>query len=434
MCASDIHGRLEAAKALVSSVDQNVVKSVDAVVVAGDIGNPQKEDAFYLVIRELEKLGKPVLYVRGNWDVNAPSGIVNEDPLVAELESLGPLELKWVTVVGHGSSLRPYKGALKRPVVLVTHYPPFSILDRGKKAEAVHHSPHTGLPEVNYLVAYYKPVVHVFGHCHALGGVDVRHGGVVYVNVARLDRLGRKGEIVGNYALVTIDRNGGVEVKWRFVNGEWKKCSRCGRKVHLPSEWTMCRRCASRFELGFRKLDKNLERVLVTVRSADGEQLVNDNFYVPVHTLRDEDSYNDFVDYLIIKKLKEVVAKGGGKLLPLTKEEVAELYSEGYEGRLPFSEYLFSCKEEVVGEKVCLLMKLYALDKRVKVLWRVKHGERALVEAEYVLVKEGLVDGEFLEELREHGFTPLISSVRNAQEVSSSSDSRKVDGARGLHV
>jgi len=434
LCASDIHGRPEAARALVSSVDQGIAKSVDAVVVAGDIGSPQNEDAFYLVIRELEKLGKPVLYVRGNWDVNAPSGVVSEDPLVADLESLGPLELKLVTVVGHSSSLKPYKGILKRPVVLITHYPPFSILDRGRKAEAVQQSPHTGLPEVNYLVAYYKPAVHVFGHCHALGGVDVKHSGVIYVNVSRLDRLGRNGEIIGNYALVSIDRNSGVEVRWRFVNGEWKKCSRCGRKVHLPSEWTMCRKCASRFELGFKKLDKSLERVLVTVKGAGGEQLVSDDFYIPVHTLRDEDSYNDFVDYLIIKKLKEVAARDGGKLLPLTKDEVVEFYSEGSEGHLSFSEYLFSCKEEVVGKRVCLLMRLYALDKRVKVLWKVKRGEHALVEAEYVLVREGLLNGKLLEELLSSGFAPLISSVKSVQGALSPGNLRETDDARGLHA
>jgi Icc-related predicted phosphoesterase/DNA-directed RNA polymerase subunit RPC12/RpoP len=438
LCVSDIHGRLEAARALVSSVDQSFAKSLDAVVVAGDIGNPQKGDTFYLVVKELEKLGKPVLYVRGNWDVNAPSGVVNEAPLVADLESLGPLELKWVTIVGHSSSLKPYKGPLKRPIVLVTHYPPFSILDRGRKAEAVQQSPHTGLPEVNYLVAYYKPAVHVFGHCHALGGVDVRHSGVVYVNVSRLDRLGRNGEVIGNYALVSIDRNGGVEVKWRFVNGEWKRCARCGRKVHLPSDWTMCRRCASRFELGFKKLDKSLERVLVTVKGSDGEQLVNDHFYIPVHTLRDEDSYNDFIDYLIVKRLKEIAAKDGGKLLPLTKDKVVEFYSEDSEAYLSFSEYLFSCREEVAGKKLCLLMRLYALDKRVKVLWKVKRGERALVEAEYVLVKEELLNGKLLEELRGSGFTPLLSSVKRVQEPSASpsnsSGFSEADGAQRLHV
>jgi Icc-related predicted phosphoesterase len=417
LCVSDIHGRPEAARALTSSVESGLLKEVDAVVVAGDVGSPQREDAFYLVVRELEKLGKPVLYVRGNWDVNVPSGVVNETPLVADLESLGPLELKGVTIVGHGSSLKPHKGALKRPIVLVTHYPPFSILDRGRKVEAAQQSPHTGLPEVNYLVSYYKPAVHVFGHCHALGGVDVKHGGVVYVNVSRLDRLGRGGEVIGNYALVTVDKNGNVAVKWRFINGVWKRCSRCGRKVHLPPDWSMCRKCASRFELGFQRLDKNLERVSITVKGADGERFFRDNFYIPVHTLRDEDSYNDFVDYLIVKKLKELMAKEGSKLLQLSKDKVIEFYSENFDDILSFSEYLFSCNEEKMGKKICLLMKLYVLDKRVKVLWKIKQLERMLVEAEYVLMREALLNGRLLNELRSHGFQPLVFTVEKAQEA-----------------
>lgn len=423
LCISDVHGRPEAARALTASVEPNLLKEVDAIVVAGDIGSPQREDAFYLVVRELEKLGKPILYVRGNWDVNVPAGVVNESPLVADLESLGPLELKGITIVGHGTSLKPRKGVLKRPVVLVTHYPPFSILDRGRKAEAVQQSPHTGLPEVNYLVSYYKPAVHVFGHCHALGGVDVRHGGVVYLNVSRLDRLGRNGEVIGNYALVAIDKNGGVAVKWRFVNGVWKKCSRCGRKVHLPPDWSMCRKCASRFELGFQKLDKNLERISITVKEAEGKWFFRDNFYIPVHTLRDEDSYNDFIDYLIIKRLKEVMAKDGSKLLLLTKDKVIEFYSENFGNAFSFSEYLFSCNEEKMGKKICLLMKLYVLDKRVKVLWRIKPVERMLVEAEYVLAREALMNGELLSELHNHGFQPLLFTVEKAREASTDSGS-----------
>jgi hypothetical protein len=349
--------------------------------------------------------------------VNVPSGVVNETPLVADLESLGPLELKGVTIVGHGSSLKPHKGVSKRPVVLVTHYPPFSILDRGRKVEAAQQSPHTGLPEVNYLVSYYKPAVHVFGHCHALGGVDVKHGGVVYVNVSRLDRLGRGGEVIGNYALVTVDKNGGVAVKWRFINGVWKRCSRCGRKVHLPPDWSMCRKCASRFELGFQRLDKNLERVSITVKGMDGERVFRDNFYIPVHTLRDEDSYNDFVDYLIVKKLKELMAKEGSKLLQLSKDKVIEFYSENFGDILSFSEYLFSCNEEKMGKKICLLMKLYVLDKRVKVLWKIKQLERMLVEAEYVLMREALLNGKLLNELRSHGFQPLVFTVEKAHET-----------------
>ncbi|MEM2185912.1 MAG: metallophosphoesterase family protein, partial [Thermofilaceae archaeon] len=159
LCLSDLHGKLNAVREFIASIDTVELQAVDAVVIAGDIGDPQDAKTFHHVMAEISKLGKPVFYVKGNWDVNAPTGMLREDPLVADLESIGPVELNGVTLVGHASSLEPIRRSMKRPVVLVTHYPPFSILDRGRKLEAVAaHGSYTGLPEVNYLISYYKPV------------------------------------------------------------------------------------------------------------------------------------------------------------------------------------------------------------------------------------------------------------------------------------
>ncbi|MCS7104693.1 MAG: metallophosphoesterase [Thermofilaceae archaeon] len=418
LCISDVHGRQEAARELVSSIEQSTLKGIDAIVIAGDVGSPQREDAFYSVIKELMKFDKPVLYIRGNWDVNLPTGILNEEPLVADLEFLSPLELKGMTIVGHATSLKPSKEFTKRPLTLVTHYPPFSVLDKGKKAEVAHYSPHTGLPEINYLVAHYKPVVHVFGHCHALGGVEVKHGGVTFVNVSRLDRVDKNGEIIGNYALIFIGKNGNVDVKWRFINGVWKQCSRCGKRVNLPSEWSLCRKCASRFELNFKKLDKSLERIIISVREINKNEFVfRDNFYIPVTTLKDEEAYEDFIEYLIFQKLKEIALKDNYKILSLTKDKVIEYYTENPNSGISFSEYLFSCNEEKMGKKVCILMKLYILDKKAQVLWKIKHKEKVL-ESEYVLAKEEIFKNNNLaNDLENHGFIPLSYSVEKAENM-----------------
>jgi len=51
------------------------------------------------------------------------------------------------------------------------------------------------------------------------------------------------------------------------------------------------------------------------------------------------------------------------------------------------------------------------------VLWKIKQLERMLVEAEYVLMREALLNGRLLNELRSHGFQPLVFTVEKAQEA-----------------
>lgn len=410
LAISDIHGKVGAVKEFVTSIDVSDVRAVDAVVIAGDVADPQNPGTFHRVVAEIAKIGKPVFYVRGNWDVNAPAGVVNEDPLVADLEGLGPVELNGATLVGHAASLEPVRRSLKKPVVLVTHYPPFSILDRGRRLEAAQQGSHTGLPEVNYLVSHYKPVAHVFGHCHALGGLDVKRGGTVFVNVARLDRVSRDGRVTGNYAFISIDRSGSVNVRWRFVNGYFKKCSKCGKSVHLPFDWTLCRKCASRHELSFRRLDRSLERVMVSIIELPSNiNVLKEEFFIPISTLKDEEAFEDLIEYLIFNKLKDMLLKDGSKVLALSKDKVIEYYSEVHGSPRAFSEYLFACKEEQVGKRICALMKLFHADKRTRVLWKIRSIGQTIVEREIVLAREDTIrSSNLLEELRGNGFDVLI--------------------------
>ena len=416
LCLSDVHGNLEAAQSFVSTVrESEELREVDAVVVAGDIGDPRSSGSFERVVSELSKLEKPILYVRGNWDVEAPKGVVRDDPLVADLESLGPLDLKGVLLVGHASTFEARGGKSRKPLVLVTHYPPFSVLDKGRKADALQYGPHAGLPEINYLVAHYKPLVHIFGHCHALGGLEVRRGGTLFVNVARLDRVSADGRVMGNYAYVDIDvENRTVSVKWRFIGGTWKRCTKCKRTVHLPPEWSLCRGCSNPHELRFERLDRRLERVTVRVtEAARGTEVMRESVYIPLYTLKDGEAYEDFVSYILTQKLKKALAGEGVKVLPLSKGEVIEYYSKDSSNAHAFSEFLFSCKEEKVGKRVCALMRVFYLDKRARVLWRIRVADRAVVEREVLLAHASVLKHrDLVEELERAGFQLLVYEVR----------------------
>lgn len=416
LCISDVHGKVDTVNFFVKSMlSMPILNRVDLLVAAGDIGNPQKPKAFEEVIEELRKLGKPIYYVKGNWDIHAPEHAGPDG--VVDLDLSGPVDLGPACLVGHGKNLKPYRKNWVKPTILVTHYPPFSILDKGKKIDAPSQSNHAGMPEINYLDAYYRPVVHVFGHCHSLGGIDVRHNGVIYANVARLDRTSRRGAFIGNYALVTVKSSGEVQLRWRFLNGVWKTCSNCRQKVHLPVEWTLCRKCANRFDLGFKKLDRRLERVQVTVKelASSPRVLLDEEMHVPVQTLKDEDTYLEMLDVLLLKRIKEAIEGEGCKVLTLPKDKVIEYYARGVEEPVSFSEYLFACDESRLGQELCLLMKLYVLDKRAKVMWRLLQGPGGLkVVNEYVLAREDLVGDEGLvKRLLSSGFTPLLYTVRS---------------------
>ena len=105
--------------------------------------------------------------------------------------------------------------------------------------------------------------------------------------------------------------------------------------------------------------------------------------------------------------MHELIAEGW------PKEKIIETYGEKSDGILvPFSEYLFSCNEKLYGEKLCALMKLYSVDKRVHVFWGISNtssGKR--IDREYVFFTKKILDkiGEdALDKLLDKGFTPLV--------------------------
>jgi Icc-related predicted phosphoesterase len=73
--------------------------------------------------------------------------------------------------------------------VLITHTPPFRILDRPTRGG------HLGCRHLRAAVERIQPRLHVFGHVHASGGT-VEHGPTQFVNAACLHRGGFRGPVV----------------------------------------------------------------------------------------------------------------------------------------------------------------------------------------------------------------------------------------------
>lgn len=81
--------------------------------------------------------------------------------------------------------------------VLITHGPPFGILDR-----APDHTVHAGCPELLKAVKRVKPRLHVFGHVHGAFGIQ-EVDGVTFVNAAL---LGPDGELERNPVVLDMKR------------------------------------------------------------------------------------------------------------------------------------------------------------------------------------------------------------------------------------
>lgn len=409
LVASDIHGKENIVDSFVDWVNK-MNHEFDAVVIAGDIGNPQKPHVFCNILGKVSTFKKPIYYVQGNWDVN-----YTKCEIGINLGESEPIDFGNFILIGHGKVMRPHKIQDKsKPIVLVTHYPPYSIMDRGKRLESSQQSLHSGLPEINFLVNYYKPLIHIFGHSHSFGGIDWKINGVIYVNVARLDRTAKGGTPIGNYALITIENKSNIKIDWFFINGIWKNCSLCGKRYHLPKIWSICRKCANRNDLKFIKIDEKYSKLRFTIYSNGDEKIsFTKDIDVPVYTLKDYLALEDFLDILMMKMIVKELEARYEKVLVMPKDKLIEFYgSSTKEMIIPFSEYLFSCNDKVMGKRLCTLMKLFSLSKHVYVIWGFKNNfdGKYILKDEYVLFNEKLLEehSEIEEFLKKSNFIPLI--------------------------
>lgn len=408
---SDVHGRKDAIEKFVNDVKRRKV-NFDIIVIAGDLGNPQKPKVFLEILKKISELKKPIYFVRGNWDVNF---LWEQLDYVYDLDIVGPVPIKEYIVVGHGRNAKPYP-IQEGKVILITHYPPYGILDKGRKLEAPQNTLHSGLVEVNYLIDFYNPIIHIFGHSHSFGGVEFFFNGVMYVNVARLDRVTKSGSHIGNYCIINIE-GGKARINWFYLNGIWKNCSNCRRRVHLPANWRICRRCSRKRDLKKEKIPEFYRLIKVKVQKINADKNIEDlallTMRIPIQTIKDSTVLHDFMDMILVKKIGEILQKYHQVVVKIPKEKIIETYGEKNDGMvIPFSEYLFSCDEKLYGEKLCALMKLYSVDKRVHVFWGIGHNNnRKMIEREYVFFAKKLLeklDNKALDNLIKEGFTPVI--------------------------
>jgi len=168
LCVSDYH-RL---KELADAVEKLAAKEkVDVIVNAGDF---LSED---FANKVLGKTKFRTFVVCGNWDrdlkIKNKNVTILENQL-AEYNGLYFAGLDW----GHYSEIEKLaKGIDPRKLIVITHDPPYGILD------VSFFGSNAGMPELREVMEKVKPALHVFGHIHESAGF-MKHKGTLYVNAA----------------------------------------------------------------------------------------------------------------------------------------------------------------------------------------------------------------------------------------------------------
>lgn len=184
--AADVHGNLK----YLQSIERRIASHrPDILVLAGDISRRLKPHA---MLSRLDRLGLPVLLIRGNSDSRQLNRLLSSYPRLRSVH-LSMARIDGVEIVGVGGTLplplhsrlglretevvARLSGMLQAHSVLLVHPPPYGVRDR------VLGRFHAGSRAVKRLVDRCSPALVICGHIHEQSGVETL-GKTVVVNCA----------------------------------------------------------------------------------------------------------------------------------------------------------------------------------------------------------------------------------------------------------
>lgn len=177
----------------------------DVFIHAGDMTGrgslPETADFANRLRKEMESSGGPThaIIVPGNHDecfetlpkaarglFGANVHVLEDEPLILEGVSFygspwTPPFMRWHFMAEESRLARLYQNMPASVDVLVTHGPPYGILDPGWKLI------HAGSTSLAATVAERNVRHHVFGHLHGAGGQMIQQGHTIFYNVAACD-------------------------------------------------------------------------------------------------------------------------------------------------------------------------------------------------------------------------------------------------------
>ena len=95
------------------------------------------------------------------------------------------------------------------PIILVSHTPPYKVLDRSQRFVR----DHIGSPAVRRFIAKHKPLLVFCGHVHSHGGCETRVGATTVINLASHDSTNSPGRV----CVVDISEELKITTRWFLV-------------------------------------------------------------------------------------------------------------------------------------------------------------------------------------------------------------------------
>ena len=95
------------------------------------------------------------------------------------------------------------------PIILVSHTPPYKVLDRSQRFVR----DHIGSPAVRRFIAKHKPLLVFCGHVHSHGGCEARVGATTVINLASHDSTNSPGRV----CVVDISEELKITTRWFLV-------------------------------------------------------------------------------------------------------------------------------------------------------------------------------------------------------------------------
>ena len=203
LAVADIHGHLGKLYKLVNSLDERP----DAVIVAGDLTPFGPETLVQKIKSALDPISDYTFMIPGNEDTEEVRETMEDLGIDMHGKSkefekvtiIGFEGARWITEEGevfiHYDPIHKILKKAKKPVVLVTHVPPFDT-----HADMLWTGHHVGSPFVRSLVEDYEPDFLICGHIHESRGIE-KLGKTTVVNT---------GALADGYA-AWIDTKKGVE-------------------------------------------------------------------------------------------------------------------------------------------------------------------------------------------------------------------------------
>ena len=194
-----------------------------AIILAGDIGPEIRK-----VLSPLSNLRIPVYAVLGNDDSSSDAYLLEGIPYVlnidGELIDVGPMEIIGLSGIYCRGMSPPDEKKIwatleeafqksTKPVILVTHLPPYKVLDYATR----HGAGHIGSKAVRRIIEKYGPTVCLCGHVHKDGGKKAHLNKTVVINIAALEDNQVSKSQGRRFAIIDVDEKRRCTVAFDYL-------------------------------------------------------------------------------------------------------------------------------------------------------------------------------------------------------------------------